>query len=64
MRRYKEITEDDVGKSLFKAFGKQWPVSDFMGHILSIDVGKRVYLVGEILQVENDEQHTERRTKP
>ena len=63
MRQYREITEDDVGKSLFAAFGRTWPTSGFMGRILSIDVGKRVYLVGDILQVENDEQRTERRTK-
>ena len=33
-----------------------YPVADFMGRILDIDIGKRVYYVGDILQVENQEQ--------
>lgn len=60
-RRFREITARDVGRTLFQAFGRQWPVSGWIGHIGPRDVGKRVYLVGDILQVENDEQRAARR---
>lgn len=60
MRPYREITTADVGKVFFKAFDRKWRVSDFIGQILPHDVGKRVFLVGEILQVENDEQRAKR----
>lgn len=57
---YREITSNDVGKALFKLNGREYPVSTFIGRILKQDIGKRVYLVGEILQVENNEQRAER----
>lgn len=60
MRPYRDIAADDVGKWLFGAFGRRWPVSSFIGRIMPHDVGKRVYLVGDILQVENDEQRDAR----
>jgi len=60
MRPYREITTADIGKSTFHAFGKAWQTSGFIGRILPGDVGKRVYLVGDILQVENDEQRDKR----
>ena len=56
MSNYYTLTEDDVNRWLLRAFGRQWPVSWFMGRITDRDVGKRVYLRGGILQVENDEQ--------
>jgi hypothetical protein len=59
-RRYTTIAHDDVGRALFDAFGRRWPVSGFIGRILPTDVGKRVYLVGDVLQVENDEQRATR----
>ncbi len=62
MREYRSITTEDVGKSLFKAFGRTWSTSGFIGRILSGDVGKHVYLVENNLQVESDEQR-DRRTK-
>lgn len=40
--------------------GREYPVSTFIGRILKQDIGKRVYLVGGILQVENNEQRAER----
>jgi len=55
-----EISENDVGKPLFTAFGRHWPVASFMGRILPSDVGKRVFLRDDVLQVENDQQRTER----
>lgn len=62
---YREIREADVGKALFYAFGRQWPVSSFIGRIFPEDVGKRVYHVKVdeheyILQVENDQQRAKR----
>ena len=62
MRAFYTITDADVGKPLLRAFGKAWPVVDFMGRIMRQDIGKRVYLVrcddgvSHILQVENQEQ--------
>jgi hypothetical protein len=65
-RMFREITDSDVGKSHFAAFGRKWLVAGFMGYILSSDVGKRVYLVATdaddslILQVESYEQRAAR----
>lgn len=60
MREYREITIADIGKVMFPAFGRKWSTCNFIGRILPGDVGKRVYQVGDILQVENDEQRDER----
>lgn len=59
MKHY-TITTEDVGKAHIRAFGKTWPVNWFLGRILTCDVGKRVYLRGGVLQVENEEQHMAR----
>jgi hypothetical protein len=56
MGTYYTITRSNVGKRAITAFGRRWPVEDFIGHIGKYDVGKRVYLRGNILQVENDQQ--------
>ena len=53
---FREITSRDVGTPLIQAFGRQWLVHNFMGNIQVGDVGKRIYLRGGILQVENDAQ--------
>lgn len=58
--RYYTLSREDIGIAHLAAFGRLWPVSDFMGRILSGDVGKRVYLRDGVLQVENDEQRTAR----
>lgn len=57
-RVYYELRASDVGRTTIRAFGRIWPVLDFMGRIMRQDVGKRVYLhtSGEFLQVENDDQ--------
>ncbi len=60
-RGYVEIEAQHVGKALFEAFGRKWPVSGFIGKIMRNDIGKRVYLTGDILQVENDEQRAKRK---
>ena len=60
MRQFVTIAQADVERPFFKAFGRSWPASDFIGRVLPGDVGKRVYLVGDILQVENEEQRTRR----
>ncbi len=54
------ITHTDVTSSTIRAFGKVWPVMDFLGRILLQDIGKRVYLRGDILQVENHKQFAAR----
>ena len=62
MLRFRDITQADVGRSVFRAFGTVWQTSSFIGRITSLDVGKRVYLSddGNVLQVENDKQRAER----
>jgi hypothetical protein len=61
---YVEIEPRHVGKALFEAFGRRWPVSEFIGRITKKDIGKRVFLTGSnVLQVENDEQREERRSQ-
>ena len=58
--RFYEVTGRDIGKATLRAFGRTWLYADFMGRPLPQDVGKRVYLRGDILQVENDAQRAER----
>jgi hypothetical protein len=60
MTKFYELTKADVGKSQHRIFGRVWRVSDWIGRVLPHDVGKRVYLSGDILQVENDEQRAKR----
>lgn len=55
-----EIRPQDVGRPTIHFHGRAWPVSNFIGRILPSDIGKRVYRRGDILQVENDEQHAAR----
>ena len=62
-RPYREIRESDVGRPTFNAFGQKWLCQNFIGEILPQDVGKRVYLIGDILRVENDEQRNARLAK-
>lgn len=62
-KKFREITQEDVGKGLFEFNGRKWSVREFIGRILKQDVGKRVYLKGDILQVENDEQRDKRLKK-
>lgn len=59
-RPFYTLTTEDVGRPTLRIFGRTWLVSGFIGRILPGDVGKRVYLVGGILQVENDEQRAAR----
>jgi hypothetical protein len=54
------LKEHDVGKCTIHAFGKAWAVVNFIGRIYPDDVGKRVYEVNGILQVENDAQRKSR----
>ena len=58
--RFYEITQADVSMPTVRAFGREWPVEDFMGQVFPRDVGKRIYLRGDILQAENDEQFMRR----
>ena len=54
------ISRFDIGRTSIRAFGRVWLTSGFIGRILPRDVGKKVYLRGDILQVENDEQFSRR----
>lgn len=63
MKPYYELTEGDVGKPWVKAFGRIWWCPAFIGKVLPLDVGKRVYEVDGVLQVENDEQRAKREAR-
>jgi hypothetical protein len=54
------LRRGDIGKARICAFGKWWPTEDFIGRVLTKDVGKRVYKRRGILQVENDAQRARR----
>jgi hypothetical protein len=60
MREYYTITPEDVNKRFLRIFNKGWLLSDLCGYIQLIDVGKRIYLINGILQMENQEQFTRR----
>jgi hypothetical protein len=57
---YCVIERDDIGRAYIEAFGKAWRLADVIGRVQPIDVGKRVYLRGGVLQVENNEQRDAR----
>ncbi len=58
---YYTIKTEDVGTFALRAFGRRWPVSDFLGRVLARDIGKRVYLnPSGFLQVESDRQRDQR----
>ncbi|MGH8896708.1 MAG: hypothetical protein ACRDZ4_06705, partial [Egibacteraceae bacterium] len=59
-RAFYTLKRRDVGRFSIRAFGRTLPVSDFIGRVLPHDVGKRVYCVGGICQVENDQQFARR----
>lgn len=59
-REFYTLAPGDVGRFMILAFGRAWMTSGFIGCVLAGDVGKRVYLVDGILQVENDEQRERR----
>lgn len=63
-RPFYTLTENDVGRAAVRAFGKVWMASTFIGRVLPGDVGKRVYQVGDIVQVENDQQRDARLASP
>lgn len=54
------IGEEHVGAVRVKVGGRTFMTVNFMGRILPGDIGKRVYLNGDILQVENDGQRAAR----
>ena len=58
---FETIKQEHVGKAFTQFFGHTWLSSNWIGRILPQDVGKRVYLVRDILQVENQEQMEARR---
>lgn len=56
-----EISQNDVGKSHLKGrcldgMSRTIYLQSFLGYVQPIDVGKRIYSVGGIYQVENREQ--------
>lgn len=64
MRAFYELQKCDVGARVIVAFGAKWRTVDFIGRVLASDIGKRVYKVGDVLQVENDAQRAARVAGP
>lgn len=62
-RSYITLDETHIGSRFLHAFGRVWNLDSVMGYVQRRDVGKRVYLVDDILQVENDEQLHKRLTR-
>lgn len=50
------IQLEDVGRRFLRVFGRTWDLASVMGPIQPQDVGKRIYLNGGVLSVENQEQ--------
>jgi len=59
-RRYYTLGTADIGRPTIRAFGQTWWIASFLGRVLAQGVGKRVYLIRGILQVENNEQRDRR----
>jgi hypothetical protein len=56
MRDFYTITKADIGRFSIRFHGQSWPVVNFIGRIMPQDVGKRVYEIRGILQVESQDQ--------
>ena len=54
------IQTSDIGKTNLKSHGVTYRVGDVIGPVQICDIGKRVYEVDGILQVENNEQRDAR----
>lgn len=59
-KSYYVIQEGDVGKRRLFMFDRNWSLSDTLGYVQPIDVGKRMYLRDGVLSVENNEQRDKR----
>ena len=59
-RQFYTLADSDVAMPYIKCLGRTWRVEDFLGQVLPQDVGKRVYRIKGILQVENNEQRDQR----
>jgi hypothetical protein len=57
------IREYHVGLTFIRWQGRTWGLTSVLGRIQPSDVGKRIYNVGGILQVENKEQRDKRLAK-
>ena len=56
---YYEITEKDIDKTTFWFHGPQ-SFKNIIGRVLPQDIGKRIYMIDNVLQCENTEQFTKR----
>lgn len=58
------IKAEDVYKPFLRVREMTIPVTNLLGRILPRDIGKKIYLVDGVYQVENDEQLTARQAEP
>lgn len=65
-RRFVEITQKDVGHRTFRAFDRVWSAATFLPagqKIAHADIGKRVYLGRNSIDVETDAQFESRQKR-
>ena len=62
-RHVHTLTAEDVGQSSHRIAGRPWSVASWIGSVRPIDIGKRVYLVDDVLTVESDAQRAARRAR-
>lgn len=60
VRPEREVNENDIDKQTILVGGRSFLVQSFCGVLLPTDVGKRLRLSGDVLQMENDEQRARR----
>jgi len=60
-KTYHTITEEDLNrKAVITIQGNKYPSFIIFGGLRSFDVGKRLYLINNLLYIENDKQFNER----
>lgn len=59
--RYETIKDIHVGRKALVLFHRLWLVHNSVGQITEKDIGKRIYLVNNVVQLESDEQFEKRK---
>jgi hypothetical protein len=63
-RPFYTLKDSDVGRATIRAFGRTVPATHFADAVGRMDVGRRVYDVDGIVQLETDEQRGARLRNP
>jgi len=60
MKFFYTIQDSDLKKNYITVHGKYVSLAPFMGRVFRRDIGKRIYNINGVYQVENDEQFQKR----